>query len=80
MGIDFDNQVALPKLACSYEPISKKCTLYSFGGTSTEGMCFKCELHSPNSQWKALPKSYQVLFRKAFEDNKFIYKSFIQLP
>ena len=46
LGVEYDSQVCLNKLALSHNKFSGKTILYSFGGPNSEGFGFKCDIHN----------------------------------
>ena len=78
LGVEYDNQICMSKLAVRQNKLKGLTTLYSFGGSNSEGFCFKCDIQgAAKREWKQLQQSYLSLFSSSqddISDKKFIFK------
>lgn len=55
LGIEYDSQICMSKMALTHNKLKGLTTIYSFGGSNSEGFGFKCEIQgAAKREWKQL--------------------------
>lgn len=73
LGVEFDTQTCLSKVAAIKDKTTKKYRVYAFGGANSEGAGYLTDLSEETPSWKALDKSYLSLFN-GVEDRNLLFK------
>lgn len=82
LGVEYSENVCLNKLGFYEEKLKNTKALYSFGGSNSDGMCYKFDISGGvgKRQWNLLDQSYLSLFTSAedSDDKKFMFKTSVQ--
>ena len=62
LGCDYPYEVALSKLAATYDKAKKSVTIHSFGGSRSSGVCYSLDLAQEQKEWQELEANYLSLF------------------